>query len=554
MNQLYLKNTTLRLTILLSFICGFNFSLMAQQDSSTINSSDSLAVKRVKIELIYADTGLGNQNELPDVNIFVGNVHFLHKGMHLYCDSILFYRASNSVRAFDNVRMEQGDTLFIYGDYLYYDGEKELARLRNNIRMENLTTTLTTDSLNFDRKIDLGYYFNGGTLVDTINVLQSDWGEYSPSTKIAKFKKEVELTNNQMQLYSDTLIYSTESNIATILGPSEIISAANKIYSTKGYYNTAKEQAELMERSKIYTEGKILTGDSLFYDKISGYGEAFWNVDMHDTINKNRLQGDYCYYDERSQNAFATDRAIAIDYSQGDSLFIHGDTLKLNTYYLNTDSVFREVMVYDKVRIYRSDLQGVCDTLIYNSKDSCITMYNEPVIWNESQQLLGEQIKIFMNDSTIDWAHIENQALAVERKDSIHYNQIAGKEIKSYFDKGQIYKVDVIGNVLISFYPEEKDKSILGMIEAETSLMNLYIEKMQMQKIVMSPNSNGVMYPMSQIPEDKLYLENFVWLDYLRPKSKLDLFNWIDKKPEHKLKKSTSRPTAPKIDPRSINR
>ena len=556
MNKIISINITFTLTILLSFIGGCTTSLMAQQDSLAIKNkqvSKTRSENRARVELVHADIGLGNQTDLPDVDVFVGNVHFLHKGMDLFCDSILFFRNKNSLEAFDNVRMEQGDTLFIYGDYLYYDGQKELARLRRNIRMENLTTTLTTDSLNYDRIQDLGYYFNGGTLADTINVLESDWGEYSPSTKVAKFEKEVHLNNSQMELYTEELVYNTNNNIATILGPSEIISAANKIYSTKGYYDTTKEHAELLERSKIYTEGKILIGDSLFYDKIRGFGEAFNNVEMTDTINKNKLEGNYIYYDELTQNAFATDRAVAIDYSQGDSLYIHGDTLKLNTYNLNTDSVYREVQIYDQVRIYRKDLQGICNKLLYNSKDSCITMYNDPVIWNETQQLLGEEIRIFMNDSTIDWVHIENQALAVEQKDSLHYNQISGKEIKAFFEGGQIHKVDVIGNVLVGFYPEEKDKNLLGLIRAETSLMNLFIENMQMKRIIMSPKSNGVLYPLSQIPDDKRYLENFAWLQYLRPASKQDIFEWIDKKPEHQLKKSAPKST-PKLDPKTINR
>ena len=546
------KHIFLKVLTLVLF-CSIRVIAFGQQNQS-VSSTDTTAINRARIELIYADKGLGSQQKHPDTFIFVGNVHFKHKGMHLFCDSILLFSSTNSVEAFDNVRMEQGDTLYIYGDYLYYDGQKELARLRNNIRMENITTTLTTDSLNYDRRLDLGYYFNGGILADTINVLESDWGEYSPATKVAKFKKEVQLSNNQMELYSDTLVYNTVNNIATILGPSEIVSAGNRIHTTKGYYDTTKEKSELFNRSSVYTDRKILTGDSIYYDKLKGVGEAFSNVILNDTINRNQLAGDYCFYDELSQYAFATGRALAVDYSQGDSLYIHGDTLKLNTFHLNTDSVYREIRVYDKVRIYRSDLQGVCDTLVYNSNDSCIVMRNEPVIWNETQQLLGEEIRIYMNDSTIDWAHIENQALVVEQKDSIHYNQIAGKEIKAYFNQGEIYRVDVIGNVLVGFYPEEKDKSMLGLISAETSLLNIYISQMQLQRLVMSPSSNGILYPLSQIPEDKLYLKNFVWLDYVRPRSKNDLFDWRPKKPEHQLKESTPRSSAPKVDPKSMMR
>lgn len=562
MNKNNKKNILLKLAILLGFLGVITIPSKAQQDSlaikkqkaETTTKSSTTPRQKAKIELIYADRGL-REKLVPDASIFVGNAHFLHNGMHLYCDSILFFQEMNVVEAFGNVRMEQGDTLFIYGDYLHYDGKTELARLRDNIRMENVTTTLTTDSLNFDRIGDLGYYFNGGTLLDTMNTLVSDWGEYSPATKIAKFKTEVALTNPQMELLSDTLIYNTNSNVATILGPSEIVSEANKILSTRGYYNTATEQAELLDRSTIYTGNRTLVGDSLFYDKLVGFGEAFRNVEMVDTVGRNLLTGDYCYYDEKRQNAFVTGRAVAIDYSQGDSLFIHGDTLRLNTYNFDSDSVFREIKVYDKVRFYRTDIQGVCDTLIYNSKDSCISLINDPVIWNEAQQLLGEEIFLYLNDSTISKAHINKQALAVEMKDSVHYNQISGNEIWAYFEHGNIYQVDVSGNVIVAFYPEEKDLTLLGLIRAESSLMNMYIENMQLKSMKLSPQTNGVMHPISMIPEDQLYLANFVWLDYLRPKSKEDIFNWVSKQEEHKLKKSAPvEEAAPTIDPRSIKR
>lgn len=536
------------------FLIGLPFTSVQGRNTIVLNDSivsptkSNQPAKRIRVELIYADEAIGDKLKRPDVNVFKGNVHFIHKGMHMFCDSILVYESTNSIEAFSNVRMEQGDTLFIYGDYLYYDGITELARLRDNIRLINQETELTTDSLNYDRVVDLGYYFDGGTLTDAENRLESDWGQYSPTTKRAKFNKEVHLTNDRMELFSDTLTYSTLSKEATILGPSEIISQANTIHSSRGIYFTEQDQAHLLDRSVLYSDGKVLTGDSLFYDRKIGYGEAFYNVEMTDTINKNRLEGNYCYYDEMAQNAYATNRAFAIDYSQGDSLFIHGDTLRLETWNLNTDSVYRKLKAYNKVRVYRSDIQAVCDSLVFNSVDSCLTFYTEPVVWNENQQLLGEVIRVFMNDSTIDWAHIENQALAVEKIDTIHYNQVSGQEIKAYFKNGEMDKVDVIANVLVAFYPKEKDGSMMGLISAETSLMNLYLKEMQLDRLVMKPKSNGVLYPLSQIPEDKLFLENFVWLDYLRPLNKEDIFNWRSKKAEHALRKSRPKREIPEID------
>lgn len=558
--------------LLVSLLCLFGVCVVAQvkpaagQQKKVEKKSDDSAKnkkgtakkkpvdKRKRVDLLHADEAQADKLLRPDVQVLIGSVKLRHDSMYMYCDSALIYEKTNSVEAFSNVRMEQGDTLFIYGDYLNYNGETQLAMLRENVKLINRKTILTTDSLNYDRLYNLGYYFEGGTLTDEENILTSDWGEYSPATKIAVFNHEVKLANPRFTLYSDTLKYSTDSKIATILGPSNIVNEKNHIYSERGFYNTAKDQAQLLDRSVLTNEGKKLVADSLFYDRKTGYGEAFNNVVMNDTINKNMLTGDYCFYNELTESALATQKAVAIDYSQGDSLFMHADTLKMNSYFVKTDSAYREMKAYHKVRIFRKDIQGVCDSLLFSSKDSCLRMYHDPIIWNEKQQLLGEEINVYMNDSTIDWAHIINQALTVEQKDSIHYNQISGKEIKAYFQGGEARKIDVIGNVLVIYYPEEKDSTMIGMNTSETSLLNLHLMNRKMEKMVMSPKSNGTLYPMDQIPVDKMKLPTFVWFDYIRPQNKDDIFNWRGKKSGETLRKTTRKPvTSPKRELNKLN-
>ncbi len=532
--------------LLTGILCLFGICWLSAQDKKAEPEK-----KKTRVDLLYADEAQADDALKPGAQILTGSVKLRHDSMYMYCDTAYLYQQSNSVEAYGNVRMEQGDTLFIYGDYLYYDGMSQLAMLRNHVRMINRGTVLTTDSLNYDRIFNLGYYFEGGTLMDSVNVLTSIWGEYSPSTKLAVFNHDVTLNNPRFVLTSDTLKYSTLTKIATILGPSDIVSDNNHIYSERGVYNTVSEQAELLDRSVLTNQGRKLVGDSLFYDRKLSYGEAFDNVRMNDTVNRNMLTGDYCYYDELTGNALATRRAVAVDYSQGDSLFMHGDTLRLFTFNLNSDSVYREMRVYHKVRAYRSDIQAVCDSLVYNSKDSCMTMYTDPVLWHGSEQLLGEQIKIYMNDSTIDWAHIINQALTIEQKDSIHYNQVSGKEMMAYFRDGDIRQVDVNGSVMVIFYPvEERDSSLILMNYSEGGFLRMLLKNRQMERGAFIGKASGTAYPMSQIPADKYRLASFVWLDYMRPLNKEDIFNWRGKKAGQGLKQSTRRPT---ISPRDMH-
>lgn len=523
--------------LVMSVLCLLGLGLLAQEG---VRQSGQPKQKS-KVYLLHSDL-LRKDSHHPDAQVVVGNVVFRHDSVYMYCDSAYYYDQISSFEAFSNVRMEQGDTLFLYGDHLYYDGMTQIAEMRMNVRMENRTTTLLTDSLNYDRVYNLGYFFDGGTLMDEQNVLTSEWGEYNPSTKQSVFNYNVRLVNPQFTLTSDTLRYNTATKVANIVGPSDIVSDANHIYSERGNYNTATGKADLYDRSVLSNEGKQLTGDTLYYDRNTGVGEAFWNIVMNDTVNKNMMTGDYGFYNEQTKYAFVTRKAVAVDYSQGDSLFLHGDTLMLETFHLNTDSMYREMRAFHKVRFYRTDVQGVADSLVFSTVDSCLTMYKDPILWNENQQLVGEQVKIYMNDSTIDWAHIINQALSVEQVDSTLFNQVAGKEMKSYFLDGQMRKTEVIGSVRIVYYPMDSDSTLIGMNVSETSQLDIYLQDQKLERMVMSPKSNGTLYPMDQIPKGTDRLDNFVWFDYIRPQNKTDIFNWRGKRVEDQLKKSTRPP------------
>lgn len=532
-----------------SAIRGDKFSILHSHFSTDAVDQDP---KKVRIDLLYADEAVADQNKRPDVQVLRGSVKLKHDSMYMYCDSALIFEKINSVEAFGNVRMEQGDTLFIFGDYMYYDGIAQLAKLRENVKLINRETQLETDSLDYDRVQDLGYYFDGGTLRDTVNVLTSVLGEYSPATKQAVFEYNVELVNPQFTLTSEDLTYNTVTKIATINSDAEIVNEQSHIYTSSGIYNTVTEQGELFNRSVVVNEGRLLTGDTLLYDRQQGFGEAFGNVALNDTVNKNMLTGDYCYYDELKENAYATKRAVAVDYSQGDSLFMHGDTLRLVTFYPKTDSAYREMRAYYKVRAYRSDIQSVCDSLVLNSKDSCMTMYRDPVLWHGEEQLLGELVKVFSNDSTIERAHIINQALAIERYDSVHYNQITGKEMIAHFEAGEIKETEVNGNVLTIYYPiDEKDSTIIVMVYAEGSYLKMFMKDRKMDKGMFIGKTTGTAYPLDQVPKGKDRLSAFVWFDYMRPKDKNDIFDWRGKPADQVLKKvereSTGSPRDVKV-------
>lgn len=518
-------------------LCLFGLMAWAMCPVRTTARKPKAEDKDNRVYLTHADKLHYDRFTNPDAQILNGNVAFRHQGATLYCDSAYFYEATNSFEAFSNVRMYQGDTLSLFSDYAFYDGNEQMAMARYNVVLKNRKSTLYTDSLNFDRIYNVGYFFEGGRLEDNGSVLSSDWGEYHTDNKQSVFNYDVRLKGKNFYLTTDTLYYDTGASLAHAVGPSNITSGSSHIYTEDGYYNTKSEKSQLYGRSVVTDRGKRIVGDSVFYDSKNGVSEAFRNVIYTDTVNKNMLTGDYCFYNEHTGYGLATLNAVAIDFSQKDSLYVHADTFKIYTFNINTDSVYRMMHAYNKVRAYRIDVQAVCDSLVYDSRDSCMTMYRDPIVWNGSQQLLGELIKVYMADSTIDHTHVIGQALSVEQMpDSVHFNQITSKEMLAYFENGEMYRTDANDNVQIVYYAvDESDSTLIGLNYAETSQMKMYLENRKMKKIWM-PKVEGTLYPMSQIPPGKKFLPNYAWFDYVRPLDKDDIFNWRGKKAGSELK------------------
>lgn len=511
-----------------------------------------------RIHLLHSDRLYFNQRLHPTAQFLVGDVRFDHEGTLMFCDSALYYEATNSFDAFGNVRMRQGDTLSLNSDVLFYDGFDQMARARHNVVLVHRGTTLYADSLDYDRLYDLGYFFEGGRLVDKDNELTSDWGEYSPTTRDSKFNYNVRLVNPRPPreaksvLISDTLHYNSLTGIAHVLGPSNIDNGDNHIYTEDGYYYSDDDFSYLLRRSILQNGYKVLVGDSVCWDGKEKIGKAYGHAVYTDTLNKNKFVGNYALYNDSTGYAEAADSAVLIDYSQRDTFYAHADSFFLYTYNINTDSVYRILHAYHRVRAYRVDVQAVCDSMIYDGRDSCLTMYKDPIIWQEGQQLLGELIKAWTNDSTLDSVYVINQALSVERIDSLHYNQVASKEMHSYFTDGELTFNVADKNVYVNFFPLDDDTLMIGMNHVETSQMKMYMHNRKVDKIWM-PAATGTMYPLPLIPSDVRFLSNFAWFDYIRPIDKDDIFNWRGKKAGTELKQSVRR-EAPRQRLRDINK
>ena len=517
---------------------------MQSVDADEPESSDTTYVYLLNADLIRFDDYIN-----PDAQRLMGNVVFRHDSMYMYCDSALFFQGRNSFNAYHNVRAEQGDTLFLYGDSLFYDGNTRLLRVRDNVRLENKSMILLTDSLNYDRNTGLGWFFDGGTLLDDESTLISEYGQFDTNTKMAVFMDGVSMESPDYTLTTDTLHYNTDSHMAFLNSPATIVNEDNVINTSHGRFNTETHNAILLDRSVVEQSGgeNRMTGDSIIYEKELGHVEGFGDVIINNYKDKVDVHGEYVYYNQENDSAVVTDRALLIEYSSGDSLYVHADTFRLVTFYDKAkDSVIgRQVRGFNKVRAYRTDLQMVADSMVFKTVDSTLTLFYDPILWSEDQQVLGEKIIFYMNDSTIDWAHVIGQALFVQMNDTVHYNQIAGREMKAYFKNSEIDHANVKGNVQVVFYPLDSDSAMIGMNTTEGPSLTAYFKMRAVDKLIIFGQSNGVMYPMEKLDKKKMFLPNFHWFDRIRPRDPEDVFYWRGKTVDQQLRKSNTNKEVP---------
>ena len=477
--------------------------------------------KQTLIYLERSDLVRFDNDSLPDIQVLIGNVVLRHDDVYLYCDSAHMNQKTNSFKAYGHVKIEQGDSLEIYSKRLNYNGNSRIGHLFHDVKMINGEVTLYTDTLIYNRNKNLGYYTCGGKLVDSLNTLVSKHGYYYSNTKLAEFRYDVVGENSSSTIKSDTLTYDTETKVATILGPTHIYhSDSTIIYSELGWYNSNTDKSQLLKKPFInHGNGKTLQGDTIFYDKNNGVGEAFHNVILKDSLNKIRLHGHYGYYKEDGDIGLITDSAMMVEYSQTDTTYIHGDTL----YSYAQGEEEKMTLAYHNVRLYHNDFQAVCDSLTFFSGVSILHLMQMPIIWNNNQQITGDTIHLYPKDGSIERMHVIDNAIMIQEEDTIHYNQVSGKEILAHIKEQELDYVDISGNVESIFYPTDQG-DLIGLNTIKSSYMTIYFKEGQLERFNVFPSPTAVMYPLSQVTNNMLYLPNFTWQIDICPTSKDDIF------------------------------
>lgn len=476
-----------------------------------------------KIEIISAksmeyDEKIGNR-----AMRLIGDVVLKHDDAYMYCDSGYLYRETNSFKAFDNVRIVQGDSLLLTGSTLDYFGDNKLAEMRDSVVLKHYNSYLETDSLNYDRNKNVGYYFGWGEIFDVENHLVSKRGYYYTNDKDYVAVDSVILVNPQYKMYSDTLKYNTETEIAFFFGPTNIISDSNFIYCENGFYDTRKDISAFSENAYLINGEQTLKGDSLFYDRNKRMGEAFINVSVIDTVENLIAQGNYALYFEAPQHAMLIDSVLVTYVTDEDSIFMNADTVLIDI-----DTADNKLIrAYKHVQVFKLDAQARCDSLVYNSADSISEMFGNPIIWAEGNQLTSEKMELHFVDGKAHHILMKGYAFIVTPEDTVHYSQVKGRKLIAYFRENDIYKIDIFNDSQTLYYVrDEETEDLIGLNKVICNDMVVYRNDKKVEKIMFYDKPDGNLTPMEQISPENSFLKDFRWLDEYRPKSKFDIFYW----------------------------
>ena len=509
------------------FCCLFlSVQFIAAQAKKTAQTPKTIVVEN-------ADWSSVDQNAVPDALLLTGNVKVNHDGVVLTCNKAYFFQKENYLKAFGNVQLVQGDTLFLNSKYAEYSGNEKKAFATGNAVLTSPDATLQTDTINFDRNTQEAFYNTKGTIINKDNTLVSKSGRYYVKEKKFQFLTEVTITNPKYVIKSNHLDYYSNSGHTYLLGPSTITSKANYIYTEKGFYDTKKNLAHFLRRSYIRYDDRLIEGDSLYYNRNIEFASATRNVKITDSINKGIVKGHYAELYKLKDSMFVTKRAVAINLVENDSVYIHGKKLMVTG-----KEGERILRAFNNVRFYKTDMSGKCDSIHSNSKTALTKLIGNPILWNGDNQITGDVMHLIGDNKTrkIDSLKVLNNTFVLS-KDTLGtgYNQVKGINLFGKFRDGKLHDVDVIKNTEVVYYMRNDANELIGINKNVSSKINMILENNAVETITFFNKVDGDIYPEDELPENARKLRGMKWRGDERIKSKDDIFTAEDNELNEKL-------------------
>lgn len=491
----------------------------------TLSSCISLYAQEQKkqLKLISTDFTVHNENEVPGAIILTGNVQFEHDGANIFGNKVYFFQKEQYLKAFGNVRLIQGDSVNIVGNYAEYNGKDNLAFIADQVNLRSKESTLVTDTLFYNRNIQQAYYNNKGTIKSGQNTLISKQGTYDVNAKKFIFRTNVDVKSPSVSIKTNHLDYYENSGHSYVFGPSWIIqSNGDKLYTENGFYDTKKDIANLGKKPIIYSQNKIVEADKIYYDKKSNYIKAENNIKITDTINKMVASSHFAEVFRDKDSIFLTKKALIKTVVENDTLYLHGKYMIMSGPENN-----KVARAYNNVRIYKSDLSGKCDSIYSDQQLGITKMIKNPVIWSQGSQITGDVIYLLSdkNKEQMDSLKVLNNAFIIQ-KDTIGtgFNQMKGIDLFGKFKDNKLNIIDLIKNTESIYYMYNDNQELVGIEKAICSKIRLEIENNEIQNIIRYIKPESEIYPETDLPQNARLLKGFKWRGDEEIKSLEDIF------------------------------
>ena len=517
-----------------------------------LGSQTLLAQAPKKIIVEHSDYFDVNQIEAPDAALLTGNVRVNHEGIIMTCNKAYYFQKENYIKAFGNVQLVQGDTLYLNSKYAEYNGNMKQAFATGGAVMRSPESNLATDTINFNRNTQEVYYNTQGTILNRDNILKSKSGKYYVAQKKFQFLTAVTITNPKYVIKSNHLDYYSNSGQSYLFGPSTITSKVNYIYTEKGFYDTKRNVAHFLRKSYIKYNDRLITGDSLYYDRNKEFASATRNVKITDSINRGIVKGHYAEIYKNKDSMFVTKRAVAVNFVENDSVYIHGKKLMVTGPEGN-----RIIRAFNNVRFFKTDMSGKCDSIHSSSKIALTKLIGNPILWNGENQITGDVIHLIGDNNTqkIDSLKVLNNTFLVS-KDTLGkgFNQVKGQNLYGKFLENNLHDVDIIKNTEVIYYMRNDAHELIGINKNVSSKINIIFDKKAIETITFFKQVDGDIYPEKDLPENARKLRGLIWRGDERLKSKDDIFSAEDNELNDKLVKQGKDENAKENIPMKIRK
>ncbi|MCH2235224.1 MAG: hypothetical protein MK078_13320 [Crocinitomicaceae bacterium] len=483
---------------------------------SAVFAVNSAVAQNGVVNLVFSETvqdAVGYENTV----MAKGHVQFEHDNAKLYCDSALWFRTPNIVKAYGTVQINQNDTINLFCDTLVYFGNEKIAKLKSNVRFRDNEYKMVTDSLTYDGDKMQGYYRNWAVIssIKSEMKLTSRIGYYYSKRKTFFFRDSVHITDPEFELFADTLEFRTPTSTMHFHGPTTILmDTSSTLYCNEGTYFTKDGYAELWNGATLLQDETSVYADSLLFNQKSDIGEGFCNVKIRDTTENTEIRSDYLYKYPGQEHLKLGDNAKIIQFNDPDTLIIVADTIDWQKDTLTSKQL--AIAEYN-VNIFNGPVIVVCDSASYIENDSILKLHKDPIIWNDDNQLTADSVIARIYEGNFDQIDLYDNCMLIGFKDSVHYDQIKGKDMQVVLDSNKIKNIYVEKNAQTLYFLEQeqedslKTKEVTGMNKIECNEIVVYFMKGEIDRVKFNEDPDATFYPIEQAPKSELFLKGFLW-------------------------------------------